>query len=145
MVRILMPSDANAVADMFTELAGDRFFRPHSFDREQADFVSRHQGSDLYCGAFTDSRAIAYGFLRGLDEGFAHPSLGVAVVPSQQGRGIGTSVIDFLHGQAAWRRYTTIRIRVHPENVRARSLYEKLGYMFHGERDRGELVGWKRL
>jgi hypothetical protein len=44
-----------------------------------------------------------------------------------------------LHAEARQRGATVLRLRVHPDNVRARHLYESLGYVYAGE-ERGELV-----
>ena len=77
--------------------------------------------------------------LRGWDEGYAVPSLGIAVRTSAQGRGLGRLMMAHLHAEAGRRGATVVRLRVHPDNVRARRLYESLGYAYAGE-DRGELV-----
>jgi RimJ/RimL family protein N-acetyltransferase len=44
-----------------------------------------------------------------------------------------------LHAEARRRGADRVRLRVHPDNVRARRLYETLGYEYQGE-DRGELA-----
>jgi hypothetical protein len=44
-----------------------------------------------------------------------------------------------LHAEAGRRGATVVRLRVHPENVRARRLYESLGYAYAGD-ERGEFV-----
>jgi len=48
-------------------------------------------------------------------------------------------MMGHLHRAAAERGARTVRLRVHADNIRARRLYESLGYQYGGE-DRGELV-----
>ena len=48
-------------------------------------------------------------------------------------------MMNHLHAEARRRGADRVRLRVHPDNVAARRLYESLGYVRTGE-DRGELV-----
>jgi ribosomal protein S18 acetylase RimI-like enzyme len=56
------------------------------------------------------------------------------VAPELQGRGLGTAVLlHVLERAAAERR--SVALRVHRANVRARRLYERLGFRVAGETD----------
>jgi hypothetical protein len=77
--------------------------------------------------------------LRGWDEGYPVPSLGIAVRTSDHGRGLGRTMMEHLHVEARRRGATVVRLRVHPDNTKARRLYESLGYAYAGK-DRDELV-----
>ena len=137
--RIVGPADEAILADIFTDI-DDVFFRPHPFTREEAGLIAgQAAGRDVYALLAEDGRGVAYGMLRGWDEGYAVPSLGIAVRTSAQGRGLGRLMMAHLHAEAGRRGATVVRLRVHPNNVRARRLYESLGYGYAGE-DRGELV-----
>src|SRR5450759_1679008 len=136
--RIVEPADEAVLCDLFADI-DDTFFRPHPFTVDEAKVISCHQGRDAYTILVEEGRAVAYGMLRGWDEGYSVPSLGIAVRTSASGRGLGRSMMAHLHAEAARRGATVVRLRVHPENVRARLLYESLGYAYAGE-DRGELV-----
>ena len=77
-----------------------------------------------------DGRAI--GVLDVSDKG-DHLYLGrIEILPEAQGRGIGTAVIRDLLG-----RGRVVRLHVFTNNVRARRLYEKLGFSVdrHAERE----------
>ncbi len=132
------PDDSEALADIFSEI-DDSFFRPHPFTRREAGRIATQDGRDTYAILLEGDRAVAYGLLRGWDEGYPVPSLGVAVRTSAQGRGLGRLMMAQLHAEAMRRGATVVRLRVHPENVAARRLYESLGYAYAGE-DRGELL-----
>ena len=135
---VIGPDDEAMLGEVFAHI-DDTFFRPHPFTPEEARRIARRSGLDLYAALVDGGRAIAYGMLRGWDEGFATPSLGIAVRDEYQGRGFGRSMMADLHRAALARGASTVRLRVHADNFRARRLYESLGYVYRGE-DRGELV-----
>ena len=136
--RIVGPGDAAVLLDLLDGI--DRaFFRPHPFTLEEAERIAGHSGRDVYGMLMNGDRAVAYGLLRGLDEGYSTPALGVAVRADEQGRGYARATMTALHGEARARGATGIRLRVDAANTRARRLYESLGYAYRGE-ERGELV-----
>ena len=136
--RIVGPEDEAVLCDIFAEI-DETFFRPHSFTPDEARRIARLGGRDVYAILVEDGRAVAYGMLRGWNEGYPVPSLGIAVRTSAQGRGLGRTMMGCLQAEARREGATVLRLRVHAENVRARRLYEALGYAYAGE-DRGELV-----
>jgi ribosomal protein S18 acetylase RimI-like enzyme len=136
--RVVGPQDEAALAEAFSEI-DETFFRPHPFSRDEARRIANEAGRDVYAILVEDGRAVAYGMLRGWDEGYAFPSLGIAVRTSAQGRGLGRLMMEHLHAEAGSRGATVVRLRVHPDNARARLLYESMGYVYAHE-ERGELV-----
>ena len=136
--RIVRPGDEAALTELFGSLDATRF-HPHPFTHEEADRIARYPGRDLYAVLEADGRFVAYGMLRGWDEGYAVPSLGIAVRPDAQGRGYGRRMMAWLAAEARSRGADRVRLRVHPENTPARRLYESTGYAYVGE-ERGELV-----
>ena len=136
--------DIDALADLFSELDSDPYFHPHEMDRSTAKAIAEHRGRDVYLVAWDGERAVAYGMLRGWDDGHEVPSLGVAVRASQESRGYGQAMMAALHAEARDRGATAVRLRVHPDNLRAQRLYELLGYREMGV-DRDEIVMRLRL
>lgn len=136
--RVVGPNDEVSLAEIFREI--DRmYFRPHAFSAAVARRIARYHGHDAYALLFVDGRPMAYGMLRGFGEGYPTPSLGIAVRTSVHGRGLGRLMMGHLHEEARRRGARRVRLRVHPDNVVARHLYESLGYAYAGE-DRGELA-----
>ncbi len=113
----------------------DEFFHPHPFTSEKAVELCGYSGKDLYLVAVCAYGVLAYGMLRGWDEGYSIPSLGIAVHPAARGTGLGTAFMRYLHAAAANRGAKSIRLKVYPHNSKAKSLYEKLGYIEAGETD----------
>jgi ribosomal protein S18 acetylase RimI-like enzyme len=88
----------------------------------------------------------AYGLLRGCNEGYAIPCLGIAVHPDARARGLGRLVMDYLEAMARHRGAPSIRLRVHKDTARAIALYERLGYAMQADvGDARLLVGVKPL
>lgn len=136
--RVLGPADAAILSEIFPSI-DETYFRPHPFTTDEASRISNEAGRDAYAILLEDDRAVAYGMLRGWSEGYEIPSLGIAVRTDCQGRGLGRLMMANLHAEARQRGATVIRLRVHPNNLKARRLYESLGYAYTGV-DRDELV-----
>jgi ribosomal-protein-alanine N-acetyltransferase len=118
---------------LLTQVAADpagAFFTPHPFTRECLVALAAAPGRDLYYVLMAEGAALAYGLLRGWNEGYAVPSLGLAVAPSARGRGLGRLMMEFLHSAARQRGATRVRLRVRPDNATALALYRRCGYLF---------------
>ncbi len=115
-------------------------FHPHPLTAKQAAEMVRYSGRDLYYLVVDEGEVLAYGMLRGWDEGFEIPSLGIAVRPRARGRGLGVALMHFLHFAARQRGARSIRLTVAVGNTTAIDLYTRLGYRLspYGE---GELLG----
>ena len=139
------------LASLFAAIAADpkaKYFHPHPLDAAEAGRRAGYAGRDYYCLAYLDGVPAAYGMLRGWDEGYAEPSLGLAVAPAFQGRGLGRALTEHLHKVARARGATTVRLKVYAENAGARALYVKLGYAFEASKPGEELgrlrIAWPR-
>lgn len=143
----LGPRWQGPLAEFFRALveAGDeQEFHPHPLTQSEAERLCRYNGRDLYYVLADGPRVLAYGMLRGWDEGYDVPSLGIAVHPHERGRGIGRTLMEFLHAAARQRGSPRVRLKVYPRNQAAVRLYRRLGYAFRGE-EQGQLVGYLEL
>lgn len=132
--RLLTPDDFDQTRSLFAEINSDRtaaYFHPHAFDEEQARRVCDHQGQDCHVGLFDDSRKlVGYGLLRGWEEGFAIPSLGIYISPRARGTGAAATFMAALHSMSADKGALKVRLKVHGDNTIAHALYTRLGYQF---------------
>jgi len=120
-------------------------FSPHPFDDENANRVCNYNGQDLYYSVLLDrSEIIAYGILRGWDEGFEIPSIGLCVLQGYQGRGLGELLMNLLETVSRLRSCQKVMLKVKKNNTAAISLYEKRKYVF-SEYNKDFLVGYKNL
>lgn len=53
---------------------------------------------------------------------------GICVAREWRGRGVGSALVEALIAEARWRGYPSVRLEVIDANVRARALYERLGF-----------------
>ncbi len=159
MFRPAAPADEAGLADLFFALAqaGDEtLFHPHPLTQEAARTVCRHREAMLegphdeyhvavdVCGTDSTETIVGYGLLRGWNEGFEIPSLGIAVHPDHRGRGIARRLMDHLHAVAAHRGASQVRLKVYRHNDVALRLYESLEYEFQPWSD-SELVGFRAV
>lgn len=125
--------DEKQLTDFFQalkEVGDDKWFHPHSLTSQEAAKRICYVGLDLYIVLMAEESIVAYGMLRGWDEGYNVPSLGIAVHPSFKGKGIGRSMMLYLHEIAKNRGAHKVRLKVHAENATALALYRSVGYSF---------------
>lgn len=140
----LAPEHAASLADLFAALvqAGDdAWFHPHPLTAAEAFSRAGGASADFFVVALSGERVVGYGMLRGWAEGYAVPSLGIALHPDVRGRGVAREFMETLHQAARARGASKVRLKVHPRNEVAVKLYRALGYEFSGE-ERGMLVGY---
>ena len=128
------------------EQAGDdRRFKPHPFTDKAVKERLNYKGKDYYCLLVDESEVVGYGMLRGWDEGYDIPSLGIAVRPGLQGTGRGRSIMQHLHDEARRLGAKKIRLRVKKDNEPAIRLYREFGYDLKADKEKGFLVGFAKL
>jgi len=108
--------------------------------------ITHYKGKDLYYLLVEDEKVLGYGLLRGWDEGYQIPSLGIAIRPSVRCLGLGRILMDFLHLAAYRRGARKVRLRVRKNNEKAIGLYRSFGYVFEEDRKQPNyLIGFKNL
>lgn len=127
------------------EKGDERFFCPHPTDEETINHLVHYNGRDLYYMLVEEEKVLGYGLLRGWDEGYQIPSLGIAIHPTERGRGLGKILMSFLHVVASRRGADKVRLRVLKNNEKAISFYKNLGYLFEEDSNPDYLVGFKLL
>jgi len=131
--RVLKNTDVDSLSIFFDEIMSNNdneLFCPHPFTKEYAHKICNYSGLDVYCAVFGDKNILGYGMLRGWDEGFEIPSLGIAISRSARGIGLGKMFMLFLHSFAKCRGSKYIRLTVYDKNIIAKNLYNELGYSF---------------
>ena len=127
------PDHAEALNCFFMQLKSngdDRYFHPHDLTEGAARSICAYEGQDYYCLMLRFDEVIAYGMLRGWDEGYQVPALGIAVSPEFRGTGAGKTMMAFLHLVARLKKSERVMLKVYKENSEARALFESFGYRF---------------
>jgi [ribosomal protein S18]-alanine N-acetyltransferase len=125
--------DLNVFFAALADAGDERYFHPHPLTEEAAERITTYTGADFYGIGIVNHAIVAYGMLRGWDEGFAVPNLGIALHPAARGTGLAEQMMVFLHTVARDRGASRVRLRVYPGNERAIALYRRLGYVFEGQ------------
>ncbi len=145
--QVVGPEYAHALACFFERLRAqdvEKFFHPHPLTAEEAQKRAAYRGLDFYCVLVLDGAVVGYGMLRGWDEGYEVPSIGVVVDPSVKGLGYGRSLMKFLRATARQRGANRLRASVNPDNVKMVEYCRSQGYVFQGL-ENGRLVGFRPL
>ena len=77
----------------------DKMFSPHPFTPDYAQLLCNNWRTrkDLYIISLSGPEIFSYGMLRGWDEGFEIPSLGIYIPKMHRGKGLGRKFMRFLH------------------------------------------------
>jgi len=142
--RIVDETLEQPLAEFFRALrrvGDDKHFHPHPLTDEEAKRRTHYSGKDLYYALVEGNKVLGYGMLRGWDEGYEVPSLGIVIHPSVRGMGLGKLLMHFLHAAARRKGASKVRLKVYPDNTTAVTLYKGLGYTFQAK-EAGQLVGF---
>lgn len=144
-IFLLRPENSEALTELFTAIAADpvsSFFHPHPFTEKDSVRICHYQGLDRYFGLSVDGKLLGYGMLRGWDEGFADPALGIYLLPELRRTGAGKLLMQHLHLASHLSGASRIRLKVYPDNASALRLYQAMGYRFDNSIDKdGQLLG----
>lgn len=127
------------LSEFFSSINSEKF-HPHVFDHANALKICNHIGKDLYYVITNDEDIVAYGLVRGWDEGFEIPSLGIYVSEKYRSKGIARMFMPFLHLSAKLKGAKQMRLKVYKDNLKAIRLYVSLGYVFK-EHDDAQFIG----
>jgi ribosomal protein S18 acetylase RimI-like enzyme len=106
----------------------NQYYHPFELTAEVAREQCSHKGSDLIFVIAVGKKIIGHGMLRGWEEGYRVPSLGIIIHPDFAGMGIGAMFMRFLHLAAWFKDAKAIRLSVYKDNIPAVNMYKKLGY-----------------
>ena len=131
--RRLSPRHVHEVVAFLARLAagGDaRFFHPHPFTAAAVAALAEPGQPDEYhvLTAGREGPVVAYGMLRGWDEGFTVPRLRFAVDGQWRGLGVGRRLVTHLHAIASARGAASVRLEVARTNLAALALCRSMGY-----------------
>jgi RimJ/RimL family protein N-acetyltransferase len=130
-LRELARGDEPALAALFEENdvpEVTRWFDPFPLNAETACALSRHEGRDLYWGAWSEPGLVGFAMVRGWDGDHPHLAYGCLVDRPHQGRGIGRSLTGLALEQLRKRGVPEVRARVHDENSASLRMHNAAGF-----------------
>ena len=123
---------------LFSEITAcgdDTFFHPHPFSPEYAETLCAYQGRDYYGMGFCAGEIVGYAMLRGWDEGFSRPTVGIYIRPKWRKKGLASLMLQLLLPEAKQRGATEVMAKVYAENTPSRKAFASAGYEVLGEED----------
>jgi len=120
------------------------FFHPHEFSWGALKNIILTKSKDSYVIMVENGAIAGYGLLRGWDEGYDIPSLGIIIDKKSRGNGLSKILMEELHNKAKKCGSTKVRLTVFKENYNAVNLYNNIGYDLT-ELNEKVLVGIKKL
>jgi ribosomal-protein-alanine N-acetyltransferase len=126
-----------------------KWFRPFELTDEQAAYLCNTETKDKFY--FLEGRdliskkneyvvsqnvyyqyylsiIVGFGMLRGWNQGYDVPSLGISIHPDWRAKGLGRKFMNLLHKQAIKCGASKVRLSVYPDNTTAITLYNSMGY-----------------
>ena len=138
-VRRLCPGDAEALCSFYNGLSPEsiRTFRPLGAEttieacRNTVADNGPERDAKLDIVAWKAGAVIGWCFIWKLET--AKPLFGLGVADEQQGQGIGTALARHVMALAAEREIDCIHLTVVKDNLRARAIYKRVGFVAYGE------------
>lgn len=141
LVRPLREDDAAPLDLMLRSQTSEyvRFFTPFDFSRAIISRMICSRKQDVFMGMFWQGELVGFFMLRGWDEGYEVPAYGVLIDEAHGGYGLATLSLRVAKAICKLNGSHRIMLKVHPTNTRARSLFERAGFVQTGVDDSGEL------
>lgn len=149
-IRELKPEDLGIVLEFFDQMAGDTraMFNRNDVNRYRVvEYLNSMPKDQIHFAATvkTDDgseKMVGYVFLWDIDTKL--PWLGIAVREEWKGHHLGRQLLEYIDAWAAPRGYGGIMLTSIPANIRAHSLYSRMGYVYYGVYPDSEFLYIKR-
>ena len=123
-----------------------KYFTPFSFEEDSIKKLINNAIKDKYFGIFVDEFLVGFYMLRGFDEGFEIPSYGVWISEKFSGMGLSKVTLEHAITFCKMNNIKKVMLKVHPENIVAKNIYEKFGFKQEGiDQKNSNLIYYKSL
>ncbi len=133
-VRPLQIEDAAALASMLRIQPPEyaHFFHAFAFDVDAIAKILSERQRDYYAGIFWQGELVGFFMLRGWDKGYEVPSYGVLIDARYSGYGLARLSLKITKSICRLRRVPRIMLKVHPDNLIAKTLFEEAHFIHTG-------------
>lgn len=141
-IRPLTTADAADLSAMLQAQSSDyiRFFYPFEFDLAAISKVLANQGQDVLMGLYWESQMVVFFMLRGWNEGYDVPSFGIIVDENYRGQGLELMSLDAAKAICRLRGAGRMMLKMHPDNITAKGVARKIGFVQTGIETDGNLI-----
>jgi len=105
-----------------------QYFTPFPFDVPTFYRLLHTKRRDRYYVILVRRQVAGFYMLRGLDEGYAAPMYGVWIAEAYSGCGLALNTLRHAVLVCIELECHALLLKVHPNNVRAKSIYERFGF-----------------
>jgi [ribosomal protein S18]-alanine N-acetyltransferase len=130
-IKRISQRDIQRLAQFFTDNDRPeilRHFHPFALNEDSALKICQASHQDLYYVTIWKGQIVGFLMLRGWEDGFEIPSLGVLVDHRTHGKGFGRKMTRFAISKANDKGCPAIRLSVYVSNFRALALYSSLDF-----------------
>lgn len=105
-----------------------QYFIPFTFDFETISEILSKVKNDQVYGIYVEQNLAGFYMLRGFDEGYSVPSYGVWISENYSNKGLSTFTLQHAISFCKLNSIKKIMLKVHPDNLSAKHIYEKYGF-----------------
>src|SRR5579859_2830086 len=105
------------------------YFFPFAFDVETITSILASYKRDVYTGTYWRGQLVGMFMLRGWDAGYEIPAYGCMIDYRYSGFGLGHLAMAMGKSICKLRGVKRMMLRTHPNNVAARRIYERVGFV----------------
>ena len=105
-----------------------KYFIPFTFDLDTISGILSKTKNDQIYGIYVENNLAGFYMLRGFDEGYSIPSYGVWISEKYANRGLSTFTLQHAISFCKLNSIKKIMLKVHPDNLAAKHIYEKYGF-----------------
>ncbi len=142
-IKKLTIDHTKELADLLQSADEDysQYFIPFAFDDETILRILSNAIKDQYYGIFAENNLVGFYMLRGFDEGYDIPSYGVWIAKDFSSKGISKLTLQHAITFCKINNIKKIILKVHPDNIIAKNIYESFGFINDGIDERiGHLI-----
>lgn len=119
-------------------------FIPFEFDLDSVTAAMSKANKDMFFGVYVEDKLVGFYMLRGWDAGYDIPSYGVWIAENFASKGISKLTLSHAISICRINSIKRLMLKVHPENLVAKKIYENFGFVYHGIDERiGHLIYFK--
>jgi RimJ/RimL family protein N-acetyltransferase len=148
-IRELTLGHASVMSKRLSEESKEYLMHFIPFADYSEDYVKKilsEKKIDKYFGLFLNDDIVGFYMLRGFDAGYEIPSYGVWISSKYSNKGLSTLTLFHAISFCKLNNIKTLMLKVHPENLVAKKLYEKFGFVKVGIDEKiGHLIYHKSL
>lgn len=136
-IEIILLDDSNAQELALLLMSSSKqyssYFIPFSFDEKNVESILQRAIKDKFYGIFVSGSIVGFYMLRGFDEGYSIPSYGVWIAEEFSNMGLSTLTLQHAITFCKINSIKKIMLKVHPDNLAAKHIYEKFGFQQTGK------------